>query len=72
MPVHALKQGSKFVQAVGRIFGVIWTNIEVIYNRIRTAGEPLEQIGVIGGLIVAAILARIWEYFQTKQRFERA
>ena len=28
-------------------------------------------IGVIGGLIVAAILARIFEHFQTKHRFER-
>ena len=29
-------------------------------------------LGVIGGLIVAAILARIFEYFQTKKRFQQA
>ena len=29
-------------------------------------------LGVIGGLLVAAVLARVWEHFQTKRRFQRA
>ena len=29
-------------------------------------------LGVIGGLIVAALLARVWEFFQSRKQFQRA
>ena len=50
MAVDAPEQRLKFREPVLRLDGVVGANVEVILDRVGTAREPLEQIGIRGRL----------------------
>ena len=54
--MHSTEQALEFIQALGRIPGVIGAEVEVVLNRIGAPGEAFEQVRVVSGLTDGGII----------------
>src|SRR5437588_7215011 len=56
MRMKAFDQLGKFLQALGWLFRIVRADVEIILDGVGTAGESLQQIGVIRGLAEFGII----------------
>ena len=58
----AVEQRAELVEALVRILRVVRADVEVVADRVRAAGDPLEDVRVVGGALRVGCAAGLFEH----------